>query len=1458
MGIIAVYASLILLFSLPSVQKALANWIADILSEKLETRVEIGSVNLGFLNRVRVSDLTMFDRNGTQMLKVPHVSGSMNYLQIIRGNIHISTAQLFSPTIIIYSDSIGAEPNFQFVIDAFSSDSEEKTPLNVRVNTFILRHANMSYDVKSEPHRQFVDSAQGLYAIDVNHLKLTGVGMNLSLKTLTDDSLNLGIKRLSAKELNSGLEVENMSFNLEANKSEALLTKLSLNSLNSSLSIEKLRLFYSKFQQDGSFRFAPVQLRALIVPSDFQSLLPLLNKVHTPLHLIADVSGGSSNLNIDRLHLSNPLGSIKVDAMSSVGISDGKVENAEAYIKDVHVTADGMKELLQGFGIAESISKPLVALGDVDYTGEMNYYKGSISSVGQLNTTAGNIDYKAQMDTTRILTAHSNVKNFNVGRVMNNNNYGLANLNMDIKTQGSQILSLSGLCDVQSPAINVQSDMKYKYQGGTYDLKLLCDIDNINPQALALMSGHKGDKFSGIVAGHLVGSTVDNVAGKVRLTDLSLQNDSVRIDVDSITIDIERQTNNSHMSVYGDFVKIDVDGDIYLSSLARQVTTMLQPHLNKLITVKPSHDNVTYSNFTYNAVINPHPLLEHYLPSNVSLVTPVESYGFVNTELQQLSMNVKSKKVEYGERQFNNVLVRCNNTAENLSANLSTIVTSDESAARVDLQAVASNSIIDGNVRLQLRGNTNINMDLNSQVSFADSLGSLKTNIDIGKSLLTINDSLWHISPSVISIYKKDIAFNDFQLNGANDSYLRVNGMTSASSDNDSIVARINNLQIGYILDAIDFTVVNIDGMASGTMVLDDVMSDNPLFHANLNVDDLIFESGSMGRATIHGSWNKENEAIMLDAWMVQLPKEGEAVVMPTGTELHGFVSPAKNDLRLDITANRTNADFLNGFLNDIFHPIKGNMTGMVSVIGPLDNVNLVGEVDADLTIALLATSVPYQAVNQHASLRPNSIVFSDVVLTDRFGNEGRVNGTVSHRNLANFKYDFDAKFSHILAYDERTFNENNFYATVFADGDLKVSGSDGHPMYITANITPTRGSTFVYDSASPDAITSGNFIEFNDITPVDTTQTSNDDYMLFNYFGTSDADESRDFVWKRNEQSTDSLDTRYLYHGDLYMDFNVDLNENCQIRLRMDNNADGYITAYGRGFLTAKYHNKGSLELFGTYDIQRGSYRLYMQDLIYKDLIIEEGSSVEFNGEPFGAHIHLLCHHTVNAVPLSDLTATTAYAANNKVKVNCILDITGTLGNMAFKFNIDILNVSDEIKQLARSMINSEEEMNTQIIYLLALGRFYPTTQTLTSTDNASSSAVNSLVSSTLSGQLNNIIGNLIGNNSNWNFGTGIVTGEQGWNDLDVEGSLSGRLFNDRLLINGNFGYRDNTLTNTGTFVGDFEVRWRLGKTHGNTYLKAYNQTNDRYFTKSTLNTQGIGLSYVHDFETWKTIFKK
>ena len=133
----------------------------------------------------------------------------------------------------------------------------------------------------------------------------------------------------------------------------------------------------------------------------------------------------------------------------------------------------------------------------------------------------------------------------------------------------------------------------------------------------------------------------------------------------------------------------------------------------------------------------------------------------------------------------------------------------------------------------------------------------------------------------------------------------------------------------------------------------------------------------------------------------------------------------------------------------------------------------------------------------------------------------------------------------------------------------------------------------------------------------------------------------------------------------------------------------------------------------------------------------------------------------------------------------------------------------------------------------------------------------MNNLLSSTISGQINQMLSSVIGTESKWNFGTGLSTGEQGWQDLDIEGILSGRLLDDRLLINGNFGYRDNPLKQSASFIGDFDVKWRITP-NGNTYLKAYNKNNDRYFTKATLNTQGVGISFQRDFEKWRDLFRR
>ena len=166
---------------------------------------------------------------------------------------------------------------------------------------------------------------------------------------------------------------------------------------------------------------------------------------------------------------------------------------------------------------------------------------------------------------------------------------------------------------------------------------------------------------------------------------------------------------------------------------------------------------------------------------------------------------------------------------------------------------------------------------------------------------------------------------------------------------------------------------------------------------------------------------------------------------------------------------------------------------------------------------------------------------------------------------------------------------------------------------------------------------------------------------------------------------------------------------------------------------------------------------------------------------------------------------------------------------------------------------------MNQQVIYLLAVGRFYPKGENNAgNNDNARSKtslAMQSLLSGTISGQINGILSQVVKSNK-WNFGANISTGDEGWNNAEYEGLISGRLLNNRLLINGEFGYRDNATTSANpSFIGDFDISYLL-KPNGNLALKVYNQSNDRYFTRSSLNTQGVGIIIRKDFDGIPDLF--
>lgn len=157
---------------------------------------------------------------------------------------------------------------------------------------------------------------------------------------------------------------------------------------------------------------------------------------------------------------------------------------------------------------------------------------------------------------------------------------------------------------------------------------------------------------------------------------------------------------------------------------------------------------------------------------------------------------------------------------------------------------------------------------------------------------------------------------------------------------------------------------------------------------------------------------------------------------------------------------------------------------------------------------------------------------------------------------------------------------------------------------------------------------------------------------------------------------------------------------------------------------------------------------------------------------------------------------------------------------------------------------------MNRQIIYLLALNRFY-TPDYMTATKG---NELVSVASSTISSQLSSILGQL---SDNWTIAPTFRSDRGDFSDVEVDLALSSSLLNNRLMLNGNFGYRDKSLNNN-SFIGDFDIEYLLNR-RGSVRLKAYNRYNDRnFYGRDALTTQGVGVVFKKDFDNIFSFIRK
>ena len=467
-----------------------------------------------------------------------------------------------------------------------------------------------------------------------------------------------------------------------------------------------------------------------------------------------------------------------------------------------------------------------------------------------------------------------------------------------------------------------------------------------------------------------------------------------------------------------------------------------------------------------------------------------------------------------------------------------------------------------------------------------------------------------------------------------------------------------------------------------------------------------------------------------------------------------------------------------------------------------------------------------FRAKADSVIINSGEFIFNDVQLTDNEGNTGTANGYLKHKKLKELSYMFQFDTNNMMVFSsDKESPDFPFYGKIYASGKTNLRGNEATGLVVDGNVRAENNTSFVYVLGTATEAISNKFITFVDKTPKRRQEDVKTD--LYHYL---------------NEQNTIEEEKA---PADIRINLQIEPSPQADMKIIMDPASGDYIAAQGTGSLRINFFNKGNFQIFGNYNISEGIYKLSMQNIIRKDFVLRQGGSVSFNGDPKAANLNVQAVYTVPSASLNDLIAD-ATSTRGNIRVNCIVNLSGLLTSPNLSFDIELPTVNEEDRQLVKSLTSTPEQMTTQIIYLLGVGKFYTYDY---AAQSGQSDATSSLAFSTLSGQLNNMLSQVI-DSQNWNVGTNLTTGQNGWTDVEAEAILSGRLLNNRLIINGNFGYKENTLRNTN-FVGDFEAIWLLTK-NGDFRIRGYNQTNDRYFTKSTLTTQGVGLIYKKDFTRW------
>ena len=1449
-----------LLLSMPGVQNRAVRMATAFASDKLGTKVSIDHITIGMLNRVKVRGFYVEDMDGDTLLYAGSVMAQLGSIPGLSDEFIITTARA-EDVIFNLRETTRGVMNIKEVTDKMvNPEKKAKKPFVLRI---------LSLDADSLDFKlQRLQPRKPEFGWDYSDMHLAQISAHIDNFFVDDGAVGGDIGYLKFVE-KSGFVLDKLSGYFCVDTGKINLKDLTIISGDTQLNAPIAAITGEDWLVYQDF-IRNVRLDIDVVNSCVSSNMvgyfaPTLLRWDTRLTdatlsmhgTVADFVG-----KIDHLRLEDG-GVLKAQARIR-GLANVDRTNFNVDVQRADLTTPEFVKLLHNIAhlnIPDGVKDIANRTDRVNIKGK---FKGRISSFEAVADVAlasgGELDMTCTMRTEeqgRVVVASLVADSLNVSKLINNaspistnfstkatavfgdqteaeisgkidhllfNDYNYGNISFDGGHSDGMSTVNVGVND-KSVRAHIQAAMT-KDADDVPIYNAVANVDRVDLHAINVNRRDSVALISARLSVEAQGHSIDQMDGQLSIADAKYTYNDTTVESDLVKLTVDSNEDIRQMSLSSDFADALFESRSSYKDVVSYISTLMARYLPQLYDNKTLDSIESKEEEMKNSVAllsvtakDISPLLDCFV-EGVEVAPQTSLKLYMDPAANKFVMRGKSECVERYPYLASNLQINATNQGDSLVMNIgsSELWAGAMRLSEFNLHGGAkdNNFEVSGEFADTLH-NIRGNLAAKARVSRRDGMRHLSVNILPSK--LGNRDREWRITSAGIEVDSSRIDVNDLRVyNTAEDQNLRIDGVASRSK-NDSLRLELKNFSLAPFAQFAERMGYNISGRTNGYVTVSSALKDTRI-DANVALDSIYVNSLPISDLKLSSRWDFGRSRAKLSV-----------TTAATGKEVaRGYYFPSRARYYAQILADGIDMSLLDPLLSGVLKDTGGKAKVDLTLTGERSDASLNGEIVAsDLRTTLDYTKCTYTAPTARMTVKDNKFIMRDATIYDKDKHSGLLSIDLSLDHLSNIEYSVRAKFDNMQVLGTTKRDNEMFYGTMYASGDVLVKGDKaGVKMDITA--VSAANSKFFMPLSNKSNITYADFVTFARPTAVDPTNYLVRKKMMFE---------------RRQKQRTAS-------GGGMDIELSLDVRNNTEVQLVIDPTVGDIIKGTGNGLLNMRINPSADIfEMYGIYTIDEGSYLFTLQNIINKKFVIEKGSTIQWTGEPLDALLNIMAVYKIKTSlqPLLEGYVDTS-VPSRAVPVNCIINLTDRLTKPTVGFDVQVPSADASMQTVIANVLSTPERRSQQFLYLLIANSFLSDSSTEASSIGVSSAAVTGfeLLSNQLSNWLSSESSNIV---LRYRPKT-----EQMMSD-EVDFGFSQGLLGNRLLIEveGNYLVDKSQVVNaTSSFTGEAYVTWLIDQA-GTLRLKGFTHTIDRFDENQGLQETGLGIYFKEDFENAKDL---